>query len=39
MYIGQKPDLSFTPGLLTEWGWNDDRTKVVDEGARRRHLA
>lgn len=29
MYIGQKPDLSFTPGLLTEWGWNDDRSKVV----------
>lgn len=27
--IGQKPDLSFTPGLLTEWGWNDDRTKVT----------
>ncbi len=28
MYIGQKPDLSFQPGLLTEWGWNDDRTQV-----------
>ncbi|TIS44604.1 MAG: peptide ABC transporter substrate-binding protein, partial [Mesorhizobium sp.] len=27
--IGQKPDLSFTPSLLTEWGWNDDRTKVT----------
>ncbi|WP_217575008.1 ABC transporter substrate-binding protein [Mesorhizobium sp. GbtcB19] len=27
--IGQKPDLSFTPGLLTEWGWNEDRTKVT----------
>ena len=30
-YIGQKPDLAFKPGLLTEWGWNDDRTKVDDE--------
>jgi peptide/nickel transport system substrate-binding protein len=28
-FIPQKPDLSFTPGLLTEWGWNDDRTKVM----------
>ena len=27
-YIGQKPDLSFQPGLLTGWGWNDDKTKV-----------
>ncbi|MDQ0393390.1 ABC transporter substrate-binding protein [Labrys monachus] len=27
-YIGQAPDLSFKPGLLTAWGWNDDRTKV-----------
>ena len=27
-YIGQKPDLSFEPGLLTKWGWNDDKTKV-----------
>ncbi len=26
-FIPQKPDLSFAPGLLTEWGWNDDRTK------------
>ena len=30
-YIGQKPDLSFEPGLLTAWGWNDDRTKVFME--------
>ena len=29
MYIAQKPDLSFAPGLITEWGWNDDRTKVL----------
>ena len=27
-YIGQKPDLAFEPGLLTAWGWNDDKTKV-----------
>lgn len=27
-YVGQKPDLSFEPGLLTGWGWNDDKTKV-----------
>lgn len=34
-YIGQAPDLSFQPGLLTEWGWTDDNTKirmVVREG-------
>ena len=28
-YIGQAPDLKLQPGLLTEWGWNEDRTKVV----------
>jgi peptide/nickel transport system substrate-binding protein len=27
-FILQKPDLKPAPGLLTEWGWNDDRTKV-----------
>jgi peptide/nickel transport system substrate-binding protein len=27
-YIGQKPDLSFEPGLFTAWGWNDDKSKV-----------
>src|SRR3569833_1133541 len=27
-YIGQGPDLKFQPGLLTKWGWNDDKTKV-----------
>jgi peptide/nickel transport system substrate-binding protein len=27
-YIGQKPSLAFEPGLLTGWGWNDDKTKV-----------
>lgn len=27
-FILQKPDLSFAPGLLTEWGWNADKTKI-----------
>jgi len=27
-YVGQAPDLKFQPGLLTAWGWNDDKTKV-----------
>ena len=27
-YVDQNPDLSFTPGLLTKWGWNDDKTKA-----------
>ena len=27
-FIGQKPDLAFEPGLLTAWGWNDDKTQV-----------
>ncbi|WP_158811823.1 ABC transporter substrate-binding protein [Beijerinckia sp. L45] len=27
-YIGQKPDLSWEPGLLTAWGWNEDKTKI-----------
>src|SRR3984893_432871 len=30
-FIGQKPDLSFEPGLLTSWGWSDDKSKVVME--------
>ncbi len=36
-YIDQNPDLTFKPGLLTDWGWNEDRTKVymeVREGAK-----
>ncbi|MCB8840311.1 ABC transporter substrate-binding protein [Aurantimonas sp. VKM B-3413] len=36
-YVGQKPDLSFESGLLTDWGWNDDKTKVhmtVREGVK-----
>ena len=27
-YILQKPDLSPAPGLLTDWGWNEDRSQV-----------
>lgn len=27
-YIAQEPDLSFSPGLLTGWGWNADKTKI-----------
>jgi peptide/nickel transport system substrate-binding protein len=27
-YIGQRPDLSFEPALLSAWGWNEDKTKV-----------
>lgn len=27
-YIDQNPDLSFKPGILTEWGWNAEKTKV-----------
>lgn len=28
-FILQEPDLSPAPGLLTEWGWNDDNTQVI----------
>jgi peptide/nickel transport system substrate-binding protein len=27
-FIGQKPDLSFEPGLLTDWGWSEDKSKA-----------
>jgi len=27
-FIGQKPDLKPEPGILTEWGWNEDKTKI-----------
>jgi len=27
-FILQQPDLKPAPGLLTEWGWNDDKTKI-----------
>ncbi len=28
-YIQQRPDLSFEPGLLTEWGFSDDKKQIV----------
>jgi len=28
-YILQQPDLKPAPGLLTDWGWNEDKTKVM----------
>lgn len=28
LFIAQDTDLSQQPGLLTDWGWNDDHTKV-----------
>ncbi len=28
MFIHQNPDLSFAPGLITDWGWNEDRSKI-----------
>jgi peptide/nickel transport system substrate-binding protein len=27
-YVAQNPNLSWAPGMLTKWGWNDDRTKI-----------
>ncbi|MBI1203456.1 MAG: peptide ABC transporter substrate-binding protein [Rhodopseudomonas sp.] len=27
-FVGQKPNLAFEPGLLTAWGWSDDKKKV-----------
>ena len=27
-FILQQPDLKPAPGLLTDWGWNDDKTKI-----------
>ncbi len=27
-YVGQKPNLAFEPGLLTAWGWSEDKSKV-----------
>jgi peptide/nickel transport system substrate-binding protein len=29
MFVHQNTDLSFAPGIITDWGWNDDRTKVM----------
>jgi len=28
-YIDQNPNLSFKPGILTKWGWNADKSKVM----------
>jgi peptide/nickel transport system substrate-binding protein len=28
-FILQQPDLTPAPGLLTDWGWNEDHTKVM----------
>ncbi|MEO1919298.1 MAG: peptide ABC transporter substrate-binding protein, partial [Paracoccaceae bacterium] len=28
LFIAQNTDLSQTAGLLTDWGWNDDKTKI-----------
>ncbi|WP_323037042.1 ABC transporter substrate-binding protein [Pararhodobacter sp.] len=36
-FILQQPDLTPAPGLLTDWGWNEDRTQVwmdVREGVK-----
>lgn len=36
-FVGQKPNLDFQPGLLTEWGWSDDKKQVwmkVREGVK-----
>ncbi len=36
-YVDQNADLSFRPGLLTKWGWTDDKTKIrmeVRQGAK-----
>ena len=27
-FISQAPDLSMEAGLITDWGWNEDRTKI-----------
>jgi peptide/nickel transport system substrate-binding protein len=27
-YVGQDVDLKLAPGLLTKWGWNEDKTKA-----------
>ena len=28
LFIAQNTDLSFGPGLITDWGWNDDNSKI-----------
>ncbi|MDO5603738.1 MAG: ABC transporter substrate-binding protein [Paracoccus sp. (in: a-proteobacteria)] len=37
MFIWQNPDLSFGPGIITEWGWTEDRSQIrltVREGVK-----
>ena len=37
MFIHQNPNLSFGPGIITEWDWNDDRSQIfmtVREGVK-----
>ncbi|KZL05042.1 Periplasmic dipeptide transport protein precursor [Pseudovibrio axinellae] len=36
-YVDQKPDLSFGPGILTDWGFSEDKSKIhmtVREGVK-----
>lgn len=28
LFVAQNTDLSFGPGLITEWGWNEDQTQI-----------
>jgi peptide/nickel transport system substrate-binding protein len=28
-YIDQEPDLKLKPGIITKWGWNEDKSKVM----------
>ena len=28
LFVAQNTDLSQGPGLITDWGWNDDRSKI-----------
>ena len=28
LFIAQNTDLSFGPGLITDWGWNDDKSQI-----------
>ena len=28
LFIAQNTDLSFGPGLVTDWGWNEDKTQI-----------
>jgi len=28
LFIAQNTDLSFGPGLVTDWGWNDDNSQI-----------